>query len=341
MITNPGDSIMWDRIAASLERRARAALTETADWLVMRAQERAPVRDIFPHGRGRTEHVPRGLKYDRAGNVARDSHGKAIFQRRKHHAESTRAKFLEQVNRQREFQHQAVIEFGQNVPLRHPRSANNSLADSPTKKLTQGNNRGYAPLMQKNGVTIHGSDVRTISHATKEGPRVLESLPGISVFTRQKVINSKGRDAQGRNVPLRLTDLVGARGRFELKRAGQLYKELVDKGQSGQFGRELQRKGYGVRQIIRKDEKGNKSYSGELTLGGRLRDSIKRDEAIRDSRGLLRVEVYVDTDEVSYGRFQEYGTSHNKAHPFMRPALYEAKPVFVRNLKKVLARGTA
>ncbi len=72
-----------------------------------------------------------------------------------------------------------------------------------------------------------------------------------------------------------------------------------------------------VRQAIRDDKKAGLHYPGML------RDSIKI-KAMRSRKGRIGVTIATDKGlfkgETFYGGFQEFGTKHQPARPFIRPA---------------------
>lgn len=70
-----------------------------------------------------------------------------------------------------------------------------------------------------------------------------------------------------------------------------------------------------------------RSITARSQLGGTLRDEIQALEVALDG-SIIRVIVISPTE---YAMFQEYGTRHNPAHPYLRPAFHEEGP-------KVLAR---
>lgn len=59
---------------------------------------------------------------------------------------------------------------------------------------------------------------------------------------------------------------------------------------------------------------------GRETLGGRLRGEISISPTVRQGSVYW---IYV-VSPTPYGFFQEFGTRHNRAHPYLRPALYDA-----------------
>ena len=68
-------------------------------------------------------------------------------------------------------------------------------------------------------------------------------------------------------------------------------------------------------------------------LGGRLRDEIHSTGVVVEGR-IVRGSVVSPT---YYAKYQEFGTAHNPAHPYMRPAGYEGR----QPLKADIARSVA
>ena len=66
------------------------------------------------------------------------------------------------------------------------------------------------------------------------------------------------------------------------------------------------------------------STGGRQHIGGRLRGSIHATKAVISGRS-AEAWVLAGGDEAPYARFQEYGTRHNIAHPFLRPAALESQ----------------
>lgn len=74
--------------------------------------------------------------------------------------------------------------------------------------------------------------------------------------------------------------------------------------------------------------------TGETELGGRLRDEIFR-TSIRDTGKTISGWVVSPTP---YAKYQEYGTSHNRPQPYMRPALYRMRQRLPRIVAQSLGR---
>jgi HK97 gp10 family phage protein len=73
-------------------------------------------------------------------------------------------------------------------------------------------------------------------------------------------------------------------------------------------------------------------------VGGRLKGEIRATPARVEGR-LVVAEVISPTP---YAKFQEFGTRHNPAHPFLRPAAAESRPVVASEVRAGLleaARG--
>ena len=73
----------------------------------------------------------------------------------------------------------------------------------------------------------------------------------------------------------------------------------------------------------------------EERVGGRLRGSIVIVKPAPTERGVMGY-VQAGGAEAYYARFQEFGTRHNRAQPFLRPALYESRKVLVQRVSGAL-----
>ena len=71
---------------------------------------------------------------------------------------------------------------------------------------------------------------------------------------------------------------------------------------------------------------------GVTTLGGRLRGSITMQGPTLDG-GIVRASV---VSPVYYSKFQEFGTRHNRATPYMRPAIAKMTTTYRRDLVKAI-----
>ena len=75
----------------------------------------------------------------------------------------------------------------------------------------------------------------------------------------------------------------------------------------------------------------------ESTFGGALRDSIHPIHAeLNDS--VIEARVVAGGEDAPYAKYQELGTRHNAAHPFLRPALEEKGPALVDRLARQIAK---
>lgn len=79
--------------------------------------------------------------------------------------------------------------------------------------------------------------------------------------------------------------------------------------------------------------------TGEEQIGGALKNSIEVEDVVAVSDGYAGY-VTAGNAKVYYARFQEFGTAHNRAHPFMRPALYESRADFKRLVEAAIKSGS-
>lgn len=82
-----------------------------------------------------------------------------------------------------------------------------------------------------------------------------------------------------------------------------------------------------------------KNANGTTTLGGRLRGSIRLDEAPEETPTGSTIRLYAGGEEAYYAIYQELGTRHHSAHPFLRPALDEASKYFHKYVSRAVANA--
>ena len=77
------------------------------------------------------------------------------------------------------------------------------------------------------------------------------------------------------------------------------------------------------------------------SISGDLADAINKNE-VREKNGIIDIYVGIEKNEnfskedKYYPRFVEKGTSHAKAHPYLRPALNENKAQILSNIESDL-----
>lgn len=75
---------------------------------------------------------------------------------------------------------------------------------------------------------------------------------------------------------------------------------------------------------------------GNVTVGGRLRGEIRPVEAKMAGD---KAEAWV-ISPTPYAKYMEFGSRHNRAHPFLRPALEESRQDIVAAVRKGIARAS-
>lgn len=80
---------------------------------------------------------------------------------------------------------------------------------------------------------------------------------------------------------------------------------------------------------------------GPTTLGGALRDSIRMIPASAGQYPNIEGWVVAGGGEVDYAKYQELGTRHNPAHPFLRPRLPEWRQSLPDALRRSFGRTVA
>jgi len=75
---------------------------------------------------------------------------------------------------------------------------------------------------------------------------------------------------------------------------------------------------------------------GNVTVGGRLRGEIRHEPAKMAGD---RAEAWV-ISPTPYAKYMEFGSRHNRAHPFLRPALEESRADIVAAIRNSVARAS-
>ena len=71
---------------------------------------------------------------------------------------------------------------------------------------------------------------------------------------------------------------------------------------------------------------------GHAYVGGRLRNSIRALRPKTSGTGYAEAWVIAGGEEAPYAKYQEFGTRHNAAHPFLRPGLAESRAEVVSRI---------
>lgn len=317
-------TINYQQVKINIDRWAEQALDKALEELRRKAQERAPVRDVFKRGRQKqgAEKVARGVfSTGKDGSVVAR---KNVF----HHSDKSRDKFLEQVNAQ-QARHKEV------------RRPNESGDDNDARKYlrTRGNYKSWQPVLGSKGARFTGEFRRVgVSDLGQFGMRNTNRYDSAGVKTQRgpdtydNLLNSKGRRAVSR-----IQDKIDAanednkaRGKRKL-RAVQV-QNILEKQVGSTRKRVFPALGSdsplaSVRPNIKRGQSTafgalSISKTGAMSLGGRLRSEIYRTEVKKTGS-----KIYGDVvSPTFYARYQEYGTSRHRAQPYMRPALYEMRP---------------
>jgi hypothetical protein len=312
----------YDRIRDRVLREAERGLQMSLDQMAVKAKHYAPVRDVFRHGstHASPQKVPRGIQ-----SRKRYVHKQRVFGRRiTHHTEAGRSRFMRQARAQRMKDHRMFIQT--NVGPRR-------VSGSPTSfipLIRDGQKATYGPLRR---LTFEG------------GFRPASVQAYVSPDSARVIARGRVRSAS--------SFLAGEDEGPDLRRANR----LVGQASEEQVRSGLQRASISAQRALR-DEKGDLmnqdlgvtrrigmgrlrrlavhvDAEGEMTLGGRLRDEIFVD-TIHHEGDLIYGDVVSPTE---YGKYQEYGSSHNRPHPYMRPALYSMRRVFAANVRRSLGRS--
>ena len=338
-------NVDWNAVERKLMDRGKRALNATLDWTVDQAQKYAPVRSSFEAtNEKRRFHEQTGLR-GRMGPA---------FQRggRADTAQEMDA-FMTQFHRGRQREKQVIVITSFDKGQRSVGGVKTvagvkkgGVGEGPGESRTRryGRANSFSPIFSEGLET----------HTALDTYRNIERQAG-NQSKPQKYLDSEGRQTYRLDTAVELTGKTGSplqatptawggfvlasgerrlsqRGRFELRHAAAVEvkeREVSLFRSTGQHALANQlAKSFRPSAVFR-------SASGGITLGGRLRGEIHRTQVVEDA-GEIWGEVVSPTP---YATYQEYGTAHNRAHPYMRPALYDARPVLHRNLKRAMEEG--
>lgn len=316
-------TLNYQAVEKMLFESAKNGLDSALDEMLSKAQKYAPVRDIFQSDRhgNRREYVPRGIQRRK-----RYKHQQKVFGRKiRHHQDMTRDRFMAQVKAQRP------------KPFRIKHGG----------KRIEASTSSFDPILRwrdENGKVAKWIDQ---DGNTRKGRVYAKGLRGAQVSAgRVEMIGASLINPQtGEAETVGAGRFLSRRGRAELKSSTRFTKFLRDQAKmSDQQIESLvkrsslsYRKAHKITGDLSAGEKLTRrrglhaDAAGNISVGGRLRDEIYRTQ-VYQSGSKLYGDVVSPTE---YAKYQEYGTSHNRAHPYMRPALYDMRGRF----QQIVARS--
>jgi HK97 gp10 family phage protein len=309
-------TLNYQAIEDMLFTSAERGLDNALEIMLQKAKKNAPVRDIFQKdGRAGAERVPRGIQKRR-----RYKHQHKVFGRKiRHHQDVTRDRFMAQWRSQK-------------TPSRRIYHEG---------KRIEGTSKDLHPILR-----WRDADGRPQPGRVHGDFRVAHMDRGRVQFEGATVTNP----ATGRQTTVGTGRFLSAKGRSEVKHIEKLAAMAKRAGKTDQdfeaiVGRSslVRRRALGIEGELSKAEKAvrkrglTSDASGQLRVGGRLRDEIYRTE-VRRSGSKMYGDVVAPTE---YAKYQEYGTSKHRAQPFMRPALYDMRGRFQQIVARSMrSRGT-
>ena len=117
---------------------------------------------------------------------------------------------------------------------------------------------------------------------------------------------------------------LSGRGRSELRSGRAIFQRQVQVQTSAIVNERGELVGYKTENV----------GTGPNYLGGALRDSIRVVSASASTYPVIEGWVVAGGGEVDYAKYQELGTRHNPAHPFLRPRLPEWRHSFPDALRR-------
>jgi hypothetical protein len=185
---------------------------------------------------------------------------------------------------------------------------------NPNDDIRSGHPNSSIPVFTKGKVQLVG-DFRQYANVPKKRGELVKV---------QAFAGARGQDL-GEIAPQSARGALTVAGRYEVRSGRALY------GTPGRLGPMMRNLDYG-------------GYEREATgrIGGRLKAELFIDPAKYDAGHVWAYVVSPTKDPVTgypYPRAQEFGSSHNKPHPFLRPALYESQKTLVANVQRSVKAG--
>lgn len=147
----------------------------------------------------------------------------------------------------------------------------------------------------------------------------------------QQRLMREGYGGQGRLKSEAAEGRLTARGRYELKTERAVSRRLVAADTTAVLTGDI--RGGGSLKVIE-----TRFRHGPPKLGGALHDSIHVERASAGDFPNIKASIVAGGEDAPYAKFQELGTRHNPAHPFLRPALAAVKDALPGNVVRALRR---
>jgi HK97 gp10 family phage protein len=303
--------INWPGIRANLLQGAREGLEMALDQCVRDAKEKAPVRDVFAggsHGRAGLEKI--NMASGKPG-AARMGHPALMAERGTKVIRKTaaaQAEFMEALKAQSLPRHRSDIV---NV------SRSGSDLGGSTRFTTH--HRDFDPVLMD-----PGGEKRRPPHGFRDITGMLPEA-GIKGLPLQAMAGGPhlrgpaiGRDRPELAPMKTIEDYLSAKGKYEVGRIARVARSgaPLTGTTTPHLILFLMKRGARLEGTAL-----HRTATGDVTLGGRLRDEIHRTGTRMTSQTISGWVV----SPTPYAKYQEWGTSRHRPQPYMRPALYKAR----------------
>lgn len=296
-----------DGTVLELEKRALAGLNQTLIFTEKLAIKHAPVRQFI-------RRTPRPSRL-RSLSIA-DGASRAAIMRRYRQNPVRSQKMLDRIKASRPKPRRISVP-PQNQPRVMPRDeierARQEFMLETMPRSAEGHNNTFIPVYRSQGTVLSG-DFRRVAGGKLVAVAYAEKVVGGKVSVRHPKVGDDSELetalSQTAMYDIRTGKVSGRVGRIRLP--------------SGKLKRIDERRGL------------HRDKAGVVRYGGSLRASIHQVLAslsTREGRGKVYGYVRAGNKEVDYAGYQEFGTSHNRPHPFLRPALYESRDPLYNNVK--------
>ena len=300
-------TVNWERVRQQIIDAAVTAVNAEAENTAEIARDKAPVRKVFKGGR-----------------------------------QTVRFKTAQEIERDRDLR--AQLGLGPEILATPERiAALRAAGRNPKRGIRGPGNRG---LPTGRGTLEEYRLATTVEHPGRRRRDPLGVKPGAGPISMALYRNRRDHPRNLANRPNKL---------IEPRRLSTGERALHDVGAQAQLtsrGRYELRTERAASQALRPVAADINARTGEVVrihygrtgiarLGGGLRDSIRVERASAGQFPVIKASVVAGGGEITYAKFQELGTRHNPAHPFLRPALAVAKgrlPDAVRRSLRRLGR---
>lgn len=282
------------------------------------AKDFAPVRDVFAGGRGKSAGLSRRFRVSDTGKMYRASaraEHPLLAADFKHFQETGRKRIRKGAQEQEEFL--AAVK-AQRAPRHRYQMLTVDIHGGFGERRETANARDFDPVVIDPTGEPRMGETKTLRDIT--GARVNREgklfLPVVGLRGRRELLEpaTGTRSRPSPIIEATAGDFLSSKGMAELRRHQNILVRRMNPRE--------------------KNSAIHKSATGEITIGGRLRDEIYHTRPHNSGKSISGWVV----SPTPYAKYQEWGTTRHRAQPYMRPALYKMRQELPRLLSNRLER---